>query len=51
MDASVKLAKDLDINQTPTLIINGRSISATVPYETLKQIVEYQARLDGVATR
>ena len=51
VDASVKLAKDLDINQTPTLIINGRSISATVPYETLKQIVEYQAKLDGVATR
>jgi protein-disulfide isomerase len=51
VDASVKLAKDLDINQTPTLVVNGRMISATAPYETLKQIIEYQAKLDGVSTK
>ena len=49
VDASVKLAQDLNINQTPTLVINGRQVPiGGVPYETLKQIVAYQAKLDGV---
>jgi protein-disulfide isomerase len=52
--ASEKLAKDLDIGQSggqiPSLVVNGRVvIMGNVPYETLKQMVEYQARLDGVA--
>jgi protein-disulfide isomerase len=49
VDASVKLAEDLKISQTPTLMINGRPAPASVPYETLKQIVRYQAKADGVA--
>jgi len=49
VDASVKLAQDLNINQTPTLMVNGRQVSANTPYETLKQIILYQAKLDGVA--
>ncbi len=48
VDASVKLAQDLKISQTPTLMINGRPAPAAVPYETLKQIVQYQAKVDGV---
>jgi protein-disulfide isomerase len=48
VDASVKLAQDLKISQTPTLMINGRPAPASVPYETLKQIIEYQAKSDGV---
>ncbi len=48
VEASVKLAQDLNINQVPTLVINGRQVSATEPYETIKQIIEYQAKLDGV---
>ncbi|MGD0891309.1 MAG: thioredoxin domain-containing protein [Terracidiphilus sp.] len=51
VEASVKLAKDLEINQTPTLVINGRTVSANIPYDTLKQIIEYQAKLDGVEAR
>ena len=48
--ASVKLAQALNINQTPTLVVNGRQIPmGGVPYETLKQIVAYQAKLDGLA--
>ena len=35
--------------QTPTLMVNGRQVPAAAPYDTLKQIVEYQAKLDGVA--
>jgi protein-disulfide isomerase len=47
---SVKLAEDLNINQTPVLMVNGRQIPiGGVPYETLKQIVQYQAKLDGVS--
>ncbi|MGO9317164.1 MAG: DsbA family protein [Terracidiphilus sp.] len=49
--AMVKLAQDLKINQTPTLLINGRSVPATAPYDTLKQIILYQARMDGVAAQ
>jgi protein-disulfide isomerase len=49
VDASVKLAKDLNINQTPTLLVNGRQIPANAPYDTLKQIIQYQEKLDGIA--
>lgn len=45
---SVKLAEDLNVVQTPTLMVNGRQVPANAPYDTLKQIVEYQAKLDGV---
>lgn len=49
VDALGKLAADLNISATPTLLINGRQVLATVPYDTLKQIILYQAKLDGVA--
>ena len=49
VDASVKLAKDLNVNQTPTLVVNGRQVPANAPYDTIKQILQYQAKLDGVA--
>ncbi len=48
VEASVKLASDLGIGQVPTLVVNGREVPANVPYETLKKIVAYQAKLDGV---
>ncbi len=48
MDASVKLADDLGITQVPMLVINGRQVPANVPYDTLKKIVAYQAKMDGV---
>ncbi len=49
VEASVKLAKDLNINQTPTLVVNGRQVPANGAYDTIKQIIQYQAKLDGVA--
>jgi protein-disulfide isomerase len=50
VSASVKLAEDLNITQTPTLLINGRPVPiGGIPYETLKQIIEFQAKLDGVS--
>jgi protein-disulfide isomerase len=49
VEASVKLAQDLNLNQVPTLMINGRQVSANAPYETLKQLIVFQAKLDGIA--
>jgi protein-disulfide isomerase len=51
VDAMEKLAVDLRINQTPTLLINGRFVPANTPYDTIKQIILYQAKLDGVAAQ
>jgi protein-disulfide isomerase len=48
VDASVKLAADLGISQVPTLVINGRQVPANAPYETLKKIVMFQAKMDGI---
>lgn len=48
VDASVKLANQLNVNQTPTLFVNGRGLPlGAVPYETLKQIVTFQAGQDA----
>jgi protein-disulfide isomerase len=49
--ASEKLALDLKIAQTPTLLINGRPVPATAAYDTLKQVILYQAKLDGVTAQ
>jgi protein-disulfide isomerase len=49
VDASMQLSKDLDINQVPTLVINGREVPANAPYETLKEIIEFQIKQDGLA--
>jgi protein-disulfide isomerase len=50
VEKQVKLAQDMNINQTPILMINGRQVPVGgVPYETLKRIVEYQEKLDGIS--
>lgn len=50
VEAGVKLAQDLNINQTPILVINGRQVPiGGIAYDTLKQIVQYQMKLDGIA--
>ncbi len=48
VESSVKLSKDLDISSVPTLVINGREVPANTPYDALKQIIEFQAKLDNV---
>jgi hypothetical protein len=30
-------------------MINGRAVPATAPYDLLKKIIDYQAKVDGVA--
>jgi protein-disulfide isomerase len=49
VDASIKLASDVGVNQVPTLVVNGREVPANAPYDVLKKIVEYQAKSDGIA--
>jgi len=51
VEAMVKLATDLNILETPTLLVNGRPVAANTPYDTLKQIILFQAKLDGVAAQ
>ena len=49
VEASVKLAQELNINETPTLVINGRQVPiGGAPYDVIKKIVEYQEKLDGI---
>jgi len=48
VDASVKLGKDLGVAEVPTLMVNGRPVAATAPYDLLKKIIDYQAKTDGV---
>ena len=48
VDAQVKLAEDVGIGQVPMLVVNGRIVPANAPYDTLKKIVDYEAKLDGV---
>lgn len=47
VDASLALGHDLNVNETPMLFIDGRSVPMlAVPYEQLKAIIEYQFSLD-----
>jgi len=51
VNASIKLAQEIGVEQTPMLAVNGHLIPLSgIPYETLKNIISYQAMLDGVST-
>ncbi len=51
VNASIKLAQDLGVDQTPMLAVNGHLLPiSAIPYETLKTIITYQAQQDGVST-
>jgi len=47
VDASMQLGRDLNVDETPTLFIDGRAVPMMgIPYEELKKIVEWQFSLD-----
>ncbi len=48
VDASVQLGRDLGVAEVPTLMVNGRAIPATAPYDVLKKVIDYQVKADGV---
>ena len=50
VNASMKLGADIGVDQTPMLAVNGRLLSITsIPYETLRALIVFQAGQDGVA--
>jgi protein-disulfide isomerase len=46
---SVELAKDVDVNSTPTLFLNGRRVGSprADQYDSLKAVVSYEVELAG----
>ena len=49
VNAELKLATDIGVTNTPTLVVNGRALPITqVPYEALKRVIVFQGSLDGV---
>lgn len=49
VEKSVKLAQEVNVNQTPMLMVDGRPVPVGgVAYDTVKKIVDFQAKLDGV---
>jgi len=48
--AHIKLAQDAGVDQTPLLLVNGRilPLTGTITYDQIKQLIQYQATLDGV---
>jgi protein-disulfide isomerase len=49
VQASIKLATEAGIDSTPTLVVNGRPLPlGGIPYDTLKNIIMFQASLDGI---
>ncbi|MGI4827364.1 MAG: thioredoxin domain-containing protein [Janthinobacterium lividum] len=52
VNATIQLAADAGITNTPTLVINGRALPiAQIAYETLKRVIVFQGSLDGVTVQ
>jgi len=51
VEASKALGRKLGVNSTPTLFVNGRKLTGLkeIPYESLKAIVEFEAKESGKA--
>jgi len=51
VQASMQLGRDVGIEQTPLLAVNGHVVPLNgVAYETLKSVISFQAVQDGVST-
>ena len=49
VEASIQVGKDVGVDSTPLLFVNGHGLPVTsLPYETLKKIIAFQAGQDGV---
>jgi len=45
VEVSVQLGKDLGVNSTPTLFVNGRPVGvASNNYDALKELVDFAAK-------
>ena len=49
LHASMALAGDLGVDQTPTLVVNGQMLPVTgLSYDVLKRMIAFRAGQDGV---
>jgi protein-disulfide isomerase len=52
IDSQIALANDAGVMETPMLAVNGHLLPlGSIPYETLKQIIVFQAAQDGVVLK
>ena len=51
VEKSIELGKEVGVNGTPTLFINGRRVQAIAdtPFEQLKAMVDYEVKAGGTA--
>jgi protein-disulfide isomerase len=49
VNQSVAEAQQLQVNSTPTLFVNGRRISAQIPWENLKQVIDFEIEYQKTA--
>ncbi|MBM3738500.1 MAG: hypothetical protein FJW39_22190 [Acidobacteria bacterium] len=49
LQASVQQARDLGVNSTPTMFVNGRKLGGYVPWANLKQIIEIEIGYQATA--
>ncbi len=50
VNAQLQLGQAVGVDATPTLFVNGRGLPVgAVPYETLRNIVDFQAKEDGIS--
>jgi protein-disulfide isomerase len=46
---TIDMAHSLDVNQTPTLFINGRRLAGTLPWDQLKPVIDYEIGYQKIA--
>ena len=50
--ATMKLADEIGVSNTPTLVVNGRALPITqIPYDALAKVILYQGQLDGITVK
>ncbi|MGB7760426.1 MAG: thioredoxin domain-containing protein, partial [Bryobacteraceae bacterium] len=49
VDKTVAQARDLGINSTPTLFVNGRRIESSIDWTSLKIIIDYEIEYQKTA--
>jgi protein-disulfide isomerase len=49
VDAAVQMGRDLGVNSTPTLFVNGRKLGGYVPWENLRQIIGLEVGYQATA--
>ena len=49
---TMKLANQIGVSNTPTLVVNGRALPLTqIPYDALAKVIVYQGQLDGITVK